>query len=69
MFRMFRSPSRFDFPLFRKRYPVLDPRYFDDPVAMRTGWAPMSSGVYPYTLHRLSEIAPRVLSFQSTAYR
>ena len=31
MFRMFRAPSRFDCPLFRKRYPLLNPRYFDDP--------------------------------------
>ena len=69
MFRIFRSPSRFDCPLFRKRYPVLDPRYFDDPVAMCTGWVPMSPGGYRRTLHRLCVIAPRVLSFQSTAYR
>ena len=69
MFRMFRSPSRFDFPFVRKRYPVLDPRYFDDPVAMRTGWAPMSPGGFRRTLHRLREIAPQVLSFQPTAYR
>ena len=69
MFRMFRSPSRFDFPFVRKRYPVLDPRYFDDPVAMRTGWAPMSPGGFRRTLHRLREIGPQVLSFQPTAYR
>ena len=50
MFRMFPTPSRFDWPFFRKRYPVLDPRYFDDPVAMRTGWMPMAPGGYRRTL-------------------
>ena len=57
MFRMFLTPRCFDWPFFRKRYPVLDPRYFDDPVAMRTGWMPMSPGEYRRTLHRLREIA------------
>ena len=69
LFRMFRSPSRIDFPFFRKRYPVLDPRYFDDPVAMRTGWEPLSPGGSRYTTNRLRESAPQVLSFQPTAYR
>ena len=66
---MFRSPSRFDFPFFRKRYPVLDPRYFEDPVAMRTGWEPLSPGGSRHATNRLREIAPQVLSFQPTAYR
>ena len=65
---MFRSPSRFDFPFFRKRYPVLDPRYFDDPVALRTGWVPLSPGGSRHTMNCLREIAPKVLSFQPTAY-
>ena len=69
LFRMFRSPSRIDFPFFRKRYPVLDPRYFDDPVAMRTGWEPLSPGGSRYTTNRLRESALQVLSFQPTAYR
>ena len=69
MFRMFRTPSGFDWPFFRKRYPVLDPRYFDDPVVMRTGWMPMAPGGYRRTLHRLGEIATQVLSFHPTAYR
>ena len=66
---MFRSPSRFDWPFVRKRYPVLDPRYFDDPVALRTGWVPLSPGGSRYITNRLREIAPQVLSFQPTAYR
>ena len=65
---MFRSLNRFDFPFLRKRYPVLDPRYFDDPVAMRTGWDPLSPGGSRHTTNRLREIAPQVLSFQPTAY-
>ena len=60
---------RFDWLLDRKRYPVLDPRYFDDPVAMRTGWTPLSPGGSRHITNRLSEIAPQVLSFQPTAYR
>ena len=66
---MFRSPSRFDWPFVRKRYPVLDPRYFDDPVALRTGWAPLSPGGSCHITNRLREIAPQVLSFEPTAYR
>ena len=66
---MFRSPSRFDWPFVRKRYPVLDPRYFDDPVALRTGWAPLSPGGARHITNRLREIAPQVLSFEPTAYR
>ena len=66
---MFRSLNRFDFPFLRKRYPVLDPCYFDDPVAMRTGWDPLSPGGSRHTTNRLREIAPQVLSFQPTAYR
>jgi hypothetical protein len=33
------NAESFRLAVFRKRYPVLDPRYFDDPVAM---------GVSPY---------------------
>ena len=65
---MFRSPSRSDFPFFRKRYPVLDPRYFDDPVALRTGWVPLSPGGSRHTTKLLRQIAPQVLSFQPTAF-
>lgn len=63
------GPRRFDRPFVRKRYPVLDPRYFDDPVALRTGWEPLSPGGSRHITNRLREIAPQVLSFQPTAYR
>ena len=63
------GPRRFDWPFVRKRYPVLDPRYFDDPVALRTGWVPLSPGGSRHITNRLREIAPQVLSFQPTAYR
>ena len=53
----------------RKRYPVLDPREFDDPVAVQTDWTPMAAGGYRRTLHRLKPIAPDVLCFQATPYR
>ena len=62
-------PWRFDWWLCRKRYPVLDPMAFEDPVAMRTGWTPLSPEGYRRTLYRLGVIGPKVLSFQPTLAR
>ena len=60
---------RLPWPIGRKRYPVLDPSCFDDPVAIQTGWTPLAPGGYRQTLHRLRPISPGVLSFRPTLQR
>jgi hypothetical protein len=46
---------------------VVDPTTFNDPVALKTGWAPNKSGGSNFCTHRLAEVGPDRLEFKATA--
>jgi hypothetical protein len=49
-----------------KNHSVFDPSRFDDPVAMQTDWTPARGGGTNFRTHKLVEISPDRLEFQTS---